>query len=196
MNAISHTARRKRTATMYSGPSGQAATMSTSEPNSTATPKIDSTRPSHVGPSDASDASDTSSSPAVPPSLPAGVVDVGPGSAPPPGFVGGGGCCTVKLKLPSMPGSPVVSLTCQLTWHVPGGIGASTSTVSVSALSPVAAGLRSVNGLLSPPLPQAIESWLASPISSVNVSTICDGDEERTAPSAGSDSSSVFCAWA
>ena len=47
---------------MYSGPSGQAATISTSDPNSTARPSVDSTRPSQVAPSDTSEASSTTTS--------------------------------------------------------------------------------------------------------------------------------------
>ena len=58
-NVRIHTERRKRTARMYSGPSGQATTISTSEPNSTARPNMDSVRPSHVAPSETSDASRT-----------------------------------------------------------------------------------------------------------------------------------------
>ena len=56
------TERRKRRARTYSGPSGHAATMSTSEPNSTASPSVDSTRPSQIGAVETSDASATSSS--------------------------------------------------------------------------------------------------------------------------------------
>ena len=44
--------RRNRSASTYSGPSGHAATMSTSDPNSTAIPRIDSTRPSQIDPLD------------------------------------------------------------------------------------------------------------------------------------------------
>ena len=58
-NARIHTERRNRTARMYSGPSGQATTISTNEPNRMARPSVDRTRPSHVAPSDTSAASCT-----------------------------------------------------------------------------------------------------------------------------------------
>ena len=52
-----HAVRRNRSASTYSGPSGHAATMSTSDPNSTAIPRIDSTRPSQIDPLDTPSAS-------------------------------------------------------------------------------------------------------------------------------------------
>ena len=54
-----HAERRKRRARTYSGPSGHAATMSTSEPNSTERPTIDRTRPSQIGPLETEDADRT-----------------------------------------------------------------------------------------------------------------------------------------
>ena len=133
----SHTERRKRTARMYSGPSGQAATISTSDPNSTARPSVDSTRPSQVAPSDTSEASSTmTSSSSTASAVSAGTVVgvVAPARWSPSGSTAVE-LSTVKLKRSVAPGSPVGWLTCQATLHSPTGIGSVTSTVSVSRSS-------------------------------------------------------------
>ncbi len=70
-----HIERRKRRASTYSGPSGHAATISTSEPNTTEMPMIDRTRPSQIG------ALETSSASRISSLLAAGVADGGAGAA-------------------------------------------------------------------------------------------------------------------
>ena len=97
---------------MYSGPSGQATTISTSEPKSTASPNIDRTRPSQVAPSDTSDASSTVLASDEPDDdVAAGAVVVG--AVEPPGVVDGvdppagvGDDRTMKPNCPLGPSSP------------------------------------------------------------------------------------------
>ena len=127
-NVRIHTERRKRTARMYSGPSGQATTISTSEPNSTARPNMESVRPSHVAPSDTSDASSTVLSSDEPDDESAGAMVVG--VVEPPGVVdavdppaGVGDDRTAKPNWPLGPSSPLGWRTDHATLHGPVGIG-------------------------------------------------------------------------
>ena len=181
INVSSHTERRKRTARMYSGPSGQAATIRTRDPNSTASPNVDSVRPSQVAPSETVEASTTTSSVVVVLSSVSGAaVPVSPGTV--VAVVDTGDVRISKLNRPEAPGSPDGWLTDHATLHVPAGIGSRMSTVSVrlSALR-VGGWLRAVNGLLL----QATVIWLALPTSPSNVRTSCVGGVSSSAPSAG-----------
>ena len=171
---------------MYSGPSGHAATMRTSDPNSTARPSVDRTRPSQVAPSETSEASLTSSSsvspsPAVSGASVPGTVDA----------VEIGEATIWKENVPDDPTSPVGSVTAQATLHDPAGIGSRMSTVRVRLSSLRIGWPIAVNGLLL----HETETWLAEPTSPSKRSTICSGGVVRSAPSAGSLSSS-WASWA
>ena len=186
----SHTERRKRTARMYSGPSGQAAMISASDPKSTARPSVDSTRPSHVAPSDTSEASSTTtSSSSSSASTAAGAVVgvVAPGTV-----VASGSTAvevsTVKVKRSLAGVSLAGRLTCHATLHSPTGVGSFTVTVSVSRSS-LSSGRLTSTGSPS----QASCTWLASPSSVSKVRTISDGGSASSSPSAGLLSTSATC---
>src|SRR5688500_15152186 len=139
-NVRIQTERRNRTARMYSGPSGQATTITTKEPNRMARPSVDRTRPSHVAPSDTSDASRTSDElSASPPPTSVGAAVAG-GALPvvgvdAPGAVSSGDgvdeLSTSKLNEPRAPSSPLGCSVVQLTLQVPAGIGTRIGTVRV-----------------------------------------------------------------
>ena len=162
--------------------------MRTRDPNSTARPSVDRTRPSHVAPSETSEASRTSSSPVSAPSSVSAAPAVVPGTV---DAVAIGEASIWKEKVPDAPTSPVGSDTAQATLHDPAGIGSRTSTVRVRLSSLRTGWLISVNGLLL----HETETWLAVPTSPSKRSTIWSGGAVRSSPSAGSLSSS-WASWA
>ncbi len=123
--------------TRYSTPSGQAAAMSTSEPNSTATPNTEIKRPNQSGPCPGSVADNwaTCVVSSVVASVLSSVVPVAgtEESVPSVGAVvaTAASLCTVKVMLPWPFGLPSSSLTSQLARHAPLGRSSITSAVIV-----------------------------------------------------------------
>ena len=206
ITAMTQTARRNLIVTRYSTPSGQAAVIKTSEPNSTAIPSVESSRVNHTAalPLPAVEKSTTTRSSVVstsvvspPIGVPVGVgVDAGvvavaassgaaSGSTPPSGAA----FSTTKVITPRPSGSLSVLLTCQRAVHVPLGRGSGISTDRVVPSSSTSGG-GSVTGSAS----QSTETVLSSPSSSAKPMTISSGDTLRTAPLDGEELTTEFSA--
>ena len=192
---------------MYSGPSGQATTIRTNDPNRIASPRVDSTRPSQVAPSETSDGvlhgrrggtgvaalvrgrcgrgrRRAARRPGVEPELP-GVVSSGDGVVE---------LSTVKPNEPSAPSSPLGCSVDQVTLHSLAGIGTRIGTVRVrpSALRTTSPVFGGTNGS-----PAHAIVTVESPTGPSNVSTTWVGGDSSSAPSSGD----VLCrsatwAWA
>ena len=182
-----------RTASRYSTPSGHAAAMSTSEPNSTATPRTDRSRPSHNGPWPEStlDRSATSSFEAVGAVVAPSAVSVVSGVVSVVGVVStvAASFSTRNDRFPAPLGCPSASLTPQLTVQLPLGSASTTSAASVRRSSLTRRG-PTVNSSAS----HCTAIVLTSPSSSLNVISIVAGDVATDAPSAGVELTTEFSA--
>jgi hypothetical protein len=197
----SHAARRNRTVRMYSTPSGQATTMSTSDPKSTARARVATSRarpsaPPTREPSSASSACTpvevTGSGAAVTAgtvepvaSVAATVVVSGAGA------VGTTTASAVMLNvMPTCPlGCASGELTVSSTLHVPFGIGFGTATVAVMPSAPICA---LPTGKASPL--QVVITVADGPSGSANTNVIDVGDVGRVSLLAGVELTRVLSA--
>ena len=198
MSARTHAARKKRTVIRYSTPSGHAAAMRTNAPNTAAMPSVDSTRPSHSGPVPVSTRlSATVLVSASPPEVVAGAdADVEPllevlASSSAGVVVAAGSASTVNESNELPFGSPSESLTRHVATQSPRGSASGIATV-ITREFPLSVGAGRVIGSVL----HSSETMRNSPISSVKLITICVGEVARVVPSAGSDVTTSFSAWA